>query len=67
MFCQENEKLLMQLNGGDAFRQQSSVWDWNVGYQLALLLVCKAPFCKKHAEPKKKVHKSTLNQECLYP
>lgn len=25
IFCQENEKLLMQLNNGDAFKQQSSV------------------------------------------
>lgn len=53
IFCQENAKLLMQLNSGDAFKQQRSVWDWNVGYQLALLLICKTPFCKKHAELKK--------------
>lgn len=53
IFCEENEKLLMQLSSGDAFKQQSSVWDCSVGYQLTLLLVCEVPFCKKHVEPKK--------------
>lgn len=57
----------MQLGSSASFKQQSSVWDWNVGYWQALLLVCNALYSKKYVEPGKCTEASSLEAGISFP